>query len=110
VVIHGKAYKPDVEYCIGSYSTLVGHYVKEAGMPVTYVDPLADNKDEVVESVDGPAVFLWAHNRKITYEYTGEQLDTKPYCNIWPGSIIVDPWRRLSAPKDITVIPYGNTR
>jgi len=25
IVIHGKAYKPDVEYCIGSYSTLVGH-------------------------------------------------------------------------------------
>jgi UDPglucose 6-dehydrogenase len=32
IVIHGKAYKPDVPYCIGSYSTLVGHYVKEAGM------------------------------------------------------------------------------
>ena len=29
IVIHGKAYKPDVEYCIGSYSTLIGHYIKE---------------------------------------------------------------------------------
>jgi UDPglucose 6-dehydrogenase len=110
IVIHGKAYKPDVEYCIGSYSTLVGHYIKEAGLPVVYVDPLADNKDDVVSSVDGAAVYLWAHNRKITYEYTGEQLDTKPYCNIAAGSIIVDPWRKLTSSDSVKVIHYGNTR
>jgi UDPglucose 6-dehydrogenase len=110
IVIHGKAYKPDVEYCIGSYSTLVGFYVKEAGLPVVYVDPLADNKDEIVDTVDGPAIFLWAHNRKITYEYTGEQADTQAYCTIAPGSIIVDPWRKLTSTSDVNVIHYGNTR
>jgi len=110
IVIHGKAYKPDVEYCIGSYSTLVGHYVKEAGVGVSYVDPLADNKDEVIAEVNGPAVYLWAHNRKITYEYTGEQADTKPYCVIAPGSIIVDPWRKLSSANGVKVLHYGNTR
>lgn len=110
IVIHGKAYKPDVEYCIGSYSTLVGFYVKEAGMPVVYVDPLADNQDEVVASVEGPAVYLWAHNRKITYEYTGEQADTKPYCAIAKDSIIVDPWRKLQSTDEVKVIHYGNTR
>ena len=110
VVIHGKAYKPDVEYCIGSYSTLVGFYVKEAGLPVVYVDPLADNKDEVVDGINGPAVFLWAHNRKITYEYTGDQKDTQPYCEIKPGSIIVDPWRKLTDTDGIEVVHYGNTR
>lgn len=110
IVIHGKAYKPDVEYCIGSYSTLVGHYVKEAGYPVVYVDPLADNMDEVVKEVKHPAVFLWAHNRKITYEYTGEQKDTQAYCDIKPGSVIVDPWRKLSSTQDVKVVHYGNTR
>ena len=110
IVIHGKAYKPDVEYCIGSYSTLVGHYVKEAGVPVAYVDPLADDPLEVVKEVNGPAVFLWAHNRKITYEYTGDQKDTQAYCDIKPGSIIVDPWRKLSSTADVTVVHYGNTR
>jgi UDPglucose 6-dehydrogenase len=111
VVIHGKAYKPDVPYCIGSYSTLVGHYVKQAGLPVMYVDPLADNRDEVVDEVNTPAVFLWAHNRKITYEYTGEQQDTLPYCDIKPGSVVVDPWRKLSQKVDgIQIIHYGNTR
>jgi UDPglucose 6-dehydrogenase len=111
VVIHGKAYKPDVPYCIGSYSTLVGYYVEQAGHRVTYVDPLADDKTNVVESVDTPAVFLWAHNRRVTYEYTGDQEATKPYCDIKSGSIIVDPWRQL--PLDMTnikVIHYGNTR
>ena len=110
IVIHGKAYKPDVEYCIGSYSTLVGWYVKEAGLPVSYVDPLSDDPAEVVASVDGPAVFLWAHNRKITYEYTGDQTDTQPYCTIHPGSIIVDPWRKLQSTDTVTVVHYGNTR
>ena len=111
IVIHGKAYKPDVEYCIGSYSTLVGHYVKEAGHQVVYVDPLADDPTDIVASIDTPAVFLWAHNRKITYEYTGDQVDTQPYCEIKPGSIIVDPWRKLTTTRrDIIIIQYGNTR
>ena len=110
IVIHGKAYKPDVPYCIGSYSTLVGHYLKELGVSVKYVDPLADDPVDVVSTVDAPAVFLWAHNRKITYEYTGDQQDTLPYCKIQPGSIIVDPWRKLSSTPDVKVVHYGNTR
>ena len=110
IVIHGKAYKPDVPYCIGSYSTLVGHYLKQLGVAVKYVDPLADDPADVVATVDTPAVFLWAHNRKITYEYTGDQLDTLPYCKIQPGSIIVDPWRKLSSTPDVKVVHYGNTR
>ena len=111
IVIHGKAYKPDVPYCIGSYSTLVGHYVKRSGLPVVYLDPLADDPTDVVDTV-GASVFLWAHNRKITYEYTGDQKDTQPYCKTIPeGSIIVDPWRRLPLDQPgITVIHYGNTR
>jgi len=111
IVIHGKAYKPDVEYCIGSYSTLVGFYIREAGLPVVYVDPLADDRTHCLDTIDGPAVFLWAHNRKITYEYTGNTPDTQPYCKIESGSIIVDPWRKL--PFDmpgIAVMHYGNTR
>jgi len=110
IVIHGKAYKPDVEYCIGSYSTLVAHYIEQEGVKVVYVDPLADNPHNVVDTVDTPAIFLWAHNRKITYEYTGDQLDTQPYCDIKPGSIIVDPWRKLKSTTNIEVVHYGNTR
>lgn len=111
IVIHGKAYKPDVPYCIGSYSTLVGYYVKQAGHNVVYVDPLADDPTDVVNDVDRPAVYLWAHNRKVTYEYTGDQEATKPYCEIKAGSVIVDPWRQMPLDLEgIKVIHYGNTR
>jgi UDPglucose 6-dehydrogenase len=110
IVIHGKAYKPDVPYCIGSYSTLVGHYIKEAGFSVRYLDPLADDPKEVISELAGPAVILWAHNRKITYEYTGDQPETQPYCEIPKGSVIIDPWRKLSNVEGLTVVHYGNTR
>ena len=110
IVIHGKAYKPDVEYCIGSYSTLVGHYIKEMGYHLMYVDPLADDKTDVVNFVGVPAVYLWAHNRKITYEYTGEQQETMAYCDIAEGSIVVDPWRKLAPIPGVDVIHYGDTR
>ena len=112
VVIHGKAYKPDVPYCIGSYSTLVGYYVKEMGHSVVYVDPLADDQADVVKDLgDTPHIVLWAHNRKVTYEYTGDQEATKPYCKIPHGSVIVDPWRQVPLDMvDIKVIHYGNTR
>jgi UDPglucose 6-dehydrogenase len=110
IVIHGKAYKPDVPYCIGSYSTLVGHYLKKMGVQVKYVDPLADDTTDIIYSIEKPSVILWAHNRQITYEYTGNQSETKPYCNIKSGSIIVDPWRSLKSTDEIQVIHYGNTR
>jgi UDPglucose 6-dehydrogenase len=111
IAIHGKAYKPDVPYCIGSYSTLVGHYIKELGHKVVYLDPLADDQTDVVNGLGNEAyIVLWAHNRKITYEYTGDQQDTQPYCEIPQGSVIVDPWRKLSLTGKHTIIHYGNTR
>lgn len=110
VVIHGKAYKPDVPYCIGSYSTLVGYYLKEMGVDVKYVDPLADDPTDVVATIDSPSVILWAHDRQITYEYTGEQTRTQAYCAVPDCSIIVDPWRKLESTDTVKVIHYGNTR
>ena len=89
---------------------MVGYYVKEAGFNVRYLDPLADDPTEVISALIGPAVILWAHNRKITYEYTGDQPDTSPYCAIPSGSVIVDPWRKLPNIPGLTVVHYGNTR
>ena len=110
IVIHGKAYKPDVSYCIGSYSTLIGHYVQELGQQVFYVDPLADDQTSVVADV-GKAVVLMAHNRSVTYNYVAGDHTDHFYYAIKPGSVIVDPWRCI--PFDmpgVTVIHYGNTR
>ena len=110
IVIHGKAYKPDVPYCIGSYSTLIGHYINQAGHKVVYVDPLADDKTDVVDSVDHPAVFLLAHNKQVTYGYTGETDNQELYCVMHQGSVVVDPWRRYPTNTNLKVIHYGNTR
>lgn len=112
VYIHGKAYKPDVAYTEGSYSLLVGWYLEHTwGIVPQYIDPLTE--DSVPEEVKG--VVLLAHNRSITYGYTGEQEELGLYCKILPGSIIVDPWRTF--PKNlftdiqnIKVLHYGNSR
>ena len=110
IVIHGKAYKPDVPYCIGSYSTLVGYYLEQHGRHVMYVDPLADDRTDVISDFQKPAVILMAHNRVITYGYTGVDQEDAHYFEFQSGSIIVDPWRKLDAVAGCRVVPYGNSR
>jgi len=110
IVIHGKAYKPDVPYCIGSYSILIAHYIKQRGFSVQYLDPLADNREDCVESIDRPHVILMAHNRQVTYGYTGIQFGDQIYCEFPTGSVVVDPWRQQQNIPGITIIHYGNTR
>jgi UDPglucose 6-dehydrogenase len=104
IFIHGKAYKPGVEYCDGSYSLLIGHYCKQLGHIPTYIDPLTGDD---IRGVYG--VVLLAHNRAVTYEYRGANEHQPLYCTIEKGSIIVDPWRTFKS-EEYTVIHYGNTR
>lgn len=110
IVIHGKTYKPDVPYCIGSYSTLVGHYIEQEGRSVVYVDPLADDRTNCVDDVEGPAVVLMAHNRNITFGYTGAKAADPDYFPIKTGSVIVDPFRKECDRVGVEVVHYGNTR
>ena len=105
VVIHGKAYKPNVPYLEGSYSLLVGHYVQQMGVDVNYVDPKTDD----YYKPDGPCVFLLAHSASTTYEYTGKEHEDKLYCEMPQGSVVIDPWRKFKS-ATCTVIHYGNTR
>ena len=107
IFIHGKAYKPGVEYCDGSYSLLVGHYVEQQGHRVTYIDPLTDDDVEL----GMPSIILLAHSASTTYKYMQEEGDStdKLYCKIPSNSIVVDPWRNFSSDTS-KVIHYGNTR
>mgnify|MGYP003966373903 FL=1 len=106
IVIHGKAYKPDVPYTIGSYSILIGYYITEVGHDVLYVDPLTNDELESMQ-----AVVLLAHNRKITYGYTGNEEKDRFYFDIKPGSVLVDPWRKMDLDNTTyRVVHYGNTR
>jgi len=106
VYIHGKAYKPGVAYTEGSYSLLVGYYLKQMGIDPVYIDPLTEASNP--ESVQG--CVLLAHNQQVTYGYAGITEAQPLYCAIEPGSIIIDPWRRYPKNTDIKVIHYGNTR
>lgn len=107
IYIHGKAYKPDVEYCDGSYSILIGYYCSQLGVDPTYIDPLTgDNIDDPVLGV-----ILLAHDRRVTYDYRGETAEQNLYCDIKNGSIVVDPWRKYKTENGlIKVIHYGNSR
>jgi UDPglucose 6-dehydrogenase len=107
VYIHGKAYKPDVAFTEGSYSLLVGHYLKEVGITPNYIDPLT----EAINPISVKGIVLLAHNRKVTYGYAGEVKTQEFYCDIEPGSIIIDPWRQYTtSDTNVKVIHYGNTR
>jgi UDPglucose 6-dehydrogenase len=105
IVIHGKAYKPGVEYTDGSYSLLVGWYCKKQGIIPKYIDPLTG--DDL--SLNSPAVILLAHSANTTYKYTNIVNDTILYCNIPDNSVVVDPWREY-VNKNCKVIWYGTTR
>ena len=108
VYIHGKAYKPDVEYTEGSYSLLVGFYLEhDFGIVPQYIDPLTE--DSVPSEVTG--VVLLAHNRRVTYGYAGVSTEQGLYCNFAAGSVIVDPWRQFTTTQPgVKVLHYGNTR
>lgn len=110
IYIHGKAYKPGVHYLEGSYSLLIGYYIKElTGTEPIYIDPLVG---DVHESAHG--VILMAHHAPTTYSYSkliGSNVQGF-YCEIKKGSVILDIWRYLTDEDVIgcKLISYGNTR
>jgi len=110
IFIHGKSYKPNVPYLHGSYSLLIASYIENAGLPVCFIDPLTN---DFCPEVDG--IILMAHHSPTSYSNTGlNHLKVKQrfYCDILPGSIVVDPWRYLKQ-DDVpgcVLISYGNTR
>lgn len=107
IIIHGKAYKPDIDMCDGSYSLLIGNYLDGLGSDYIYVDPLTH--DHLHDPY--PAVILLAHNRRVTYGYTGTADQQELYFIPSGGSIIVDPWRTYTNDDtNIHVIHYGNSR
>jgi UDPglucose 6-dehydrogenase len=107
IIIHGKAYKPDIDMLEGSYSLLIGSYLDTLGSDYVYVDPLTH--DHLHDPY--PAVILLAHNRHVTYSYTGTASEQELYFIPSGGSIIVDPWRAYANENsNIHVIHYGNSR
>ena len=91
---------------------MIGFYIEQAGKTVKYIDPIADDRTNCVDSIEEASIVLYAHNRYITYGYTGQSAVMNDfYCDIPDGSIIVDPFRSLPKKSNrYEVIHYGNTR
>lgn len=107
IYILGKSYKPDVDILDGSYSLLLGHYLDELQTKFYFIDPLTGDKPPFHGL---PVIAFLAHNRQVTYGYTGNILEQELYVDLEDGSVIVDPWRQYKTNKDYEVIHYGNTR
>ncbi len=108
VVIVGKAYKPNVKYIDGSYSILVGHYVEKLGQKLFYHDPLCG---ENAPETSGPYTYLMAHDPDVAFLMSKKPTEGEDITiNFQPGSVIVDPWRKMKHVKDCEVVSYGNTR
>ena len=108
VVIVGKAYKPHVHYVDGSYSLLVGYYVKEYGIDVYYDDDYTGDKPP---KDLGAAAYLLAHDPETTFLGCLDPDPDKQEKDIFPeGSIIIDPWRKCPKIVGCEVVHYGNTR
>ena len=109
IYIHGKAYKPGVEYLEGSYSILVNEFLEKKNNKAIFIDPLTEQYTP--KSIKG--VILLAHSSSITYKYINN--DNKPiidsyYTAFEKGSVVIDPWRKYPISKEFEVIHYGNTR
>lgn len=107
IYVLGKAYKPDVDILDGSYSLLLGHYLESIQAKFYYIDPLTGDTPPFMGL---PVIAFLAHNRSVTYGYTGEQTEQELYVELEPGSVVIDPWRKYKTEKNYEVIHYGNTR
>ena len=109
IYIHGKSYKPSVEYLEGSYSILVNEFLKVKNNEAIFIDPLTEQLTP--QSIKG--IILLAHSSSITYKYINnakkQDIDSY-YTSFEKGSVIVDPWRKYPISNDFEVIHYGNTR
>ena len=108
VIIVGKAYKPNVKYIDGSYSILVGHYVEQSGTQLYYHDPLCG---ETAPETAGPYTYLMAHDPEVSFLMSKKPTEGEDISIAFqPGSVIVDPWRKMKLVDQCQVVSYGNTR
>ena len=87
IVILGSSYKPNVDYTDGSYSLLIGSYIRKMSEQLLWYD---DN------ITDKPCVYLLGHKGRY-HDFSFNK-----------GSVIVDPWREFKSDA-FTIVHYGKT-
>ena len=94
VTIIGKAYKKGTNLTNGSYSLLVGDYIKQLGATVSYYDPNTNDTEFI-------------HNNVMLIAYWDTFVESIKFPN---NVTIIDPWRKLNFSDSYRVIHYGNKR
>jgi UDPglucose 6-dehydrogenase len=97
VVILGRSFKPETNIIIGSPAILLETILKERDLNVTSWDP---HVDIGVAPPSGKPFCYFVGTRHPEFEKWPFE----------PGSVVLDPWRYVTAPKDVEVIPIGRGR
>ncbi|MDX2166787.1 MAG: nucleotide sugar dehydrogenase [Deltaproteobacteria bacterium] len=97
ILVLGRSFKPESNIVTGSAAALLENILRERGLPVSVWDP------HVNVGVQAPS------GRPFCY-FVGTkhpELRTFPF---EPGSVVLDPWRFVSVPAEVELIPIGRGR
>ena len=101
--ILGKSFKAESNLTLGSPAILLNNILKEKGIETKIWDPIVDGNYEKFA-----AKFKWTLKPQLFFIATKhEEFNKFPF---FPGSIVIDPWRYISASKDIKLIRVGDSK
>jgi UDPglucose 6-dehydrogenase len=95
VGIYGKAFKSGTNLTVGSPATLLANLLRERGLDVRQWDPHVDDSPC---PFDEPAVYVVA---------TRHEEFARPDFPLPAGSVVIDPWRFVSAREGVEVVQVG---
>lgn len=90
----GTAFKPNVSLETGSAALLLLAALERRGLQPRVHDPLVPGRSNPPGA--GPAIFVLAMPHDLFNDFTAA-----------PGSIIIDPWRRMVATESVRVVAVG---
>jgi UDPglucose 6-dehydrogenase len=94
IVILGRSFKPESNIVTGSPAVLLENILRERGVSVTGWDP---HVDAGIPPPRGRPFCYFIGTRH-------PELQTWPF---EPGSIVLDPWRYVTVPEDVELVPIG---
>jgi UDPglucose 6-dehydrogenase len=97
IVILGRSFKPESNMVTGSPAVLLENILRERGLDVRAWDPHVDTA--APPPAGGPFCYFIGTRH--------------PEFQRWafaPGSVVLDPWRYVEAPADVTLVPIGRGR
>ena len=94
----GYAFKAGTNICVGSPALLLARILEERGHHVFRYDPVVEKAEKDLSQMP-PHVFLIGTNHP---QFAKLQLPA--------GSVVIDPWRLVSANQDVQIVHVGAAR